>query len=303
MLKFRYAPILLCWATVAAAAAATAEKTCSAKASEKPLGGDALLMKDSTRSKRRASLVLNDESGQEGAAKYYGRHQAGRVLDHFMRWSDGAVESKQRRELMRELHVVTDPNLLLAETAVQSAARAASLLASAEYKQCQERAPPTRMWSLLDKTDSNGVEHVVLRSNNETKPKLQYIAVQHEQVIVADPPVACLMQQDPDLHADESDGGDQNLDLSDQLVRDCKKLFERTAMDLCKKELKLNILSASLQIIDGFEVNTEAEVEGQGGKKRHSPICLFEASGDHRDASLLQKSADPAETEDRKSVV
>jgi len=58
MLKFRYAPALLFGAAVAAAAAATAEKTCSAKLPEKPLGGAALLMKDSTRSKRR---VVNED--------------------------------------------------------------------------------------------------------------------------------------------------------------------------------------------------------------------------------------------------
>jgi hypothetical protein len=145
---------------------------------------------------------------------------------------------------------------------------------------------------------------MVLRSKDEAKPQLQYLALQHEQVIMADPPVNCLMHEDPDMDVKkDSDGGDEsNLALDDVMVKDCKKLFERTAMENCGKKMTLNVLSATLQIIDGFEVNVDAKVVGPGGTRHHSPKCLFETSTDHTDASLLQHG-DPTETDPTEGLV
>merc|ERR1719362_2780692 len=62
--------------------------------------------------------------------------------------------------------------------------------------------------------------------------------------------------------------------------------------------MKIRVLSATRQIIDGFEINMNAEVTGPSGKVTlHSPSCLFEVSSDHTDASLLQQQTDPAKTE------
>jgi len=273
------------------------EKTCPAKFQATARTGAALLTKDSTRSKRKDSLAASDDmQGRVKSNRFYGSHKAGRALDHFMRWSDGAVESKMLREILRELHVVTDRALLVEQSAEQHAARAGFLFASMERKQCHERSPPARLWSLLDRKEIDGIEHVVLRSDDDQGPRLQYLVVLHEQVIVADPPVACLVRKDPDLHVEDIGGGDSNLDLNDPMTKDCKQLFERTAMENCGKKFKLNVISATLQIIDGFEVNMDAEVVGQAGKRKHSLECLFETSTNHTDASLLQQQTDPAET-------
>merc|ERR1719245_2913990 len=69
---------------------------------------------------------------QEGMVTSHGSHQAGRVLDHFMRWTEGAVASKMRRKLFS----VTDTALVMEKSAEMSAAKAGSVLTSAERRQC-----------------------------------------------------------------------------------------------------------------------------------------------------------------------
>jgi len=279
---------------------AAADKTsCPAKAIDKPLAGAALVMKESALSKKRAAS-LEAEKQHEGTFRSYGTQRVGRALDYFMKWAHGSVESKLRRELLHELRVVTDLALLEKESLEQSAVRAASLFASAEQKKCGASSP-RRSWSLLEKTEVGGVEHFVLRSRGTAPQKFQYLAVQHEQVLVADPPVACMMQKPNDLHVDSgSDGGDEDLldPKTDELVKDCKKLFVRTAADICKKTMHIQVLKATRQIIDGLEINMEIKVTGSGGKTTyHSPQCLFETSSDHTDQSLLQKESDPADSD------
>jgi len=273
--------------------------SCPAKAIDKPLAGAALVMKESALSKKRAAS-LEAEKQHEGTFRSYGTQRVGRALDYFMKWAHGSVESKLRRELLHELRVVTDLALLEKESLEQSAVRAASLFASAEQKKCGASSP-RRSWSLLEKTEVGGVEHFVLRSRGTAPQKFQYLAVQHEQVLVADPPVACMMQKPNDLHVDSgSDGGDEDLldPKTDELVKDCKKLFVRTAADICKKTMHIQVLKATRQIIDGLEINMEIKVTGSGGKTTyHSPQCLFETSSDHTDQSLLQKESDPADSD------
>mmetsp|Transcript_31331 Transcript_31331/g.61523 ORF Transcript_31331/g.61523 Transcript_31331/m.61523 type:complete len:263 (+) Transcript_31331:157-945(+) len=109
--------------------------------------------------------------------------------------------------------------------------------------------------------------------------------------------IAHKSQKPVEIHPNDDAGGDISLDVDkDQLVKDCKKLIERTAADICKKAMTLKVFSATKQVIDGVEVNMEVEVTGPSGSKaRHSPSCLFETSSDHIDASLFQHHADPAE--------
>merc|ERR1719297_256231 len=63
-------------------------------------------------------------------------------------------------------------------------------------------------------------------------------------------------------------------------------------MDICGKQMTLTVTTATLQIIDGFEVNVDGEVVGPNGTRKHEPKCLFETSSDHTDASLMQQDAD-----------
>jgi len=274
--------------------AAAEKSSCPAKVNEKSLGGSALVMKESALSKQKGSLV--SEEGQESTLRSYGPYPAGRALEYFMKWSHGSVEGKVDRELLRHQHVVTDP-ALLEQDSEKSNVKAASLIAAAEQEQCGKSSLP-RSWALLEKTESRGVEHMVLRSEG-TASKLQYLAVQHDRILKADPPVACMIQQPADENQTNDGGGPELLDpATDPMVKDCKKLFVRTAADICKKRMRVKVMHATLEIIDGFKVNMEVELIGPLGKKtHHHPSCLFEKSLDHKDASLLQQDADPAETD------
>merc|ERR550532_1709068 len=111
-----------------------------------------------------------------------------------------------------------------------------------------------------------------------------------------------MLQKPDDLKVtdptDTADGGGEDLldPATDDMVKDCKKLFVRTANDLCAKQMEVTVLKATRQIIDGFEVNMDVEVTGPAGKTTyHSPSCLFETSLNHTDASLLE--SDPADTD------
>merc|ERR1719210_1840618 len=94
----------------------------------------------------------------------------------------------------------------------------------------------------------------------------------------------------PALKVDTNrDGGGETLldPETDPLVKDCKKLFQRTALDICGKEMHVHVIDASLQMIDGFDVKMSVKLTGPAGKVTyHHPSCLFETSLDHADASL-----------------
>merc|ERR1719410_456766 len=83
---------------------------------------------------------------------------------------------------------------------------------------------------------------------------------------------------------------------TDELVEDCKKLFERAAVDTCGKMLAVHVVKAVRQVIDGFAVKMVIEVSGASDRKRwlHAPTCWFEIPGNNQDASLMQMNMDPA---------
>jgi len=279
---------------------AQADKACPATAQDATLEGSALLMKQRALSKKKM-LLETEERNEKTLSHSYGPFQSGGgALKYFMKWAHGSVESKVRRELVRDLHVVTDPSLVEMEDSQQIALRAASLYAAAERDKCGNNATG-RAWSLLEKTESGGVEHLVLRSEGAQRQQIQYLAVQHGRVLVADPPVACLMQKPDELHiSTNSDGGVPDLldPETDELVKDCKKLFVRTAASNCQKAMDITVLRANRRVIDGFAVDMQVKVTGPSGKTtHHTPSCLFETSSDHTDASLLQQEADPADTD------
>jgi len=278
---------------------AAAEKTsCPAEVKDKAFTGAALVMKDRSMSKKQA---LKAEEQQEENLHLYGPHKVGRAMSYFMNWAQGAVQIRKNRELVQKIHTITDMALVEKTDLEKIGATAASLLATAERKKCGESSAD-RSWSLLETTESDGVQHFVLRSEGSEGQRLQYLAAQHEQVLWADPPVECMLQRrgTPDLEEDAgnaSDGGGDLLDVeTDSMVKDCKKLFTRTAEDICQKTMNITVLRATRQIIDGFEINMDVEVTGPAGKTTyHFPQCLFETSSDHTDASLVQSETDPAE--------
>jgi hypothetical protein len=248
----------------------------------------------------RNSLLAKRNHGPGPDDDTNGPHRARRALEYFMKWSHGSVEGKVQRELVRQQHVLTDP-ALLQQDSEQSAVRAASLIAAAEQARCGNTSL-RRSWSLLEKTESRGVEHMVLRSEGTAAPKIQYLAVQHEKILVADPPVACMIQKSGTIDTNNThrDGGGRELldPKTDELVKDCKKLLVRTAADICNKTMEVKVLTAIRQIIDGFLVNMEVELTGPLGRTtHHHPSCLFEKSLNHTDASLLQQEADPADAD------
>merc|ERR1719210_537992 len=217
-----------------------------------------------------------------------------------MNWARGSIESKVRREqLVSDVGMVKVPKMMETRDSQHTTLWAAALFAAAVQQRCGEGVPD-QSWSLLEMSEAGGVEHLALRSEGTGRQTIQYLAVRHGRVLVADPPVACLMQK-PNLtvNADTDQGALDLLDPeTDDMVKDCKKLFMRTAADICKKTMEITVLRATLKVIDGFRVDMEVQVKGQGGKTtHHTPSCLFEISSDHTDASLLQQEGDPADTD------
>jgi len=288
---------MLMIAVVLMVTGAAGEAACPAKAKDPSLEGAALLM---TRKVRSATKLVQDaEERNEQALSSYGPFRSSGALKYFMKWARGSVESKVRRELVSDLHVVTDSKLLQTEGSQHISMRAASLFAAAVREQCGESIR-NQSWSLLEMTESGGVEHLVLRSEGTAKQKIQYLAVRHGRVLVADPPVTCLMQKRDLTSSADSDGADPDLldPETDEAVKDCKKLFIRTAAANCNKTMEVRVIHATREVIDGFRVDMEVEVTGPSGKTtHHTPSCLFETSSDRTDASLLQQEADPADTD------
>jgi len=253
-------------------------------------------MTGSSLKKQKSSLESHELHEQTSTS--YGPYKSGQALTYFMKWAHGSIEKKMRREVLQHLKVVTDTALVEKESQKQTALRAAALLEAAEVDKCGQSF--RRSWSLLEQRESRGVEHLVLRSN-ASAPKLQFLALQHGKIMAADPPLVCLIEQPGVATRDtSSDGGGGDLldPKTDPLVQDCKKLLLRTVEDRCKKTFQIKVIQATRQVIDGFEVNMDVELTGPLGKTTsHHPSCLFEKSLDHKDASLLQKTADPAATD------
>jgi len=276
---------------------AAGKAACPAKA-EPSLEGTALLMK----SRDLSSVRLAQEAveGEKQTFNSYSPYRSKGALHYFMNWARGSIESKVRREqLVSDVGMVKVPKMLETRDSQHTTLWAAALFDAAVQQRCGESVPG-QSWSLLEMSEDGGVEHLALRSEGTARQTIQYLAVRHGRVLVADPPVACLTQK-PNLtvKADTDQGALDLLDPeTDDMVKDCKKLFMRTAADICKKTMEITVLKATLEVIDGFRVDMEVQVKGQGGKTtHHTPSCLFEISSDHTDASLLQQEGDPAVTD------
>lgn len=173
---------------------------------------------------------------------------------------------------------------------------------------CAKTLSVSQEWSLIDHDVSDGIDHMLFKTaGNGVAGKLQYVSKRKDHILATDPPLNCVAELE--LSEDEvSDavpwrkrdiGGRVLLHpQEDKMVKDCIKLFERTAQDVCKKKMTITrVLGADMLIVDGLEVDMDLEMTGPAGKTtHHTPSCVFEVPFSE-DASLLEKLADPAETD------
>jgi len=235
------------------------------------------------------------------------------ALYYFKQWHSGKVANALSIPTIEEQSDKVVKATLVEDNSAQGAF---SLLAAYRRQRCPHmRSTGTSDgWMLHDSASGDdGVRHVLLK----TPKGLQYIASHNGHVLAADPP-ACprrgqsLLEQqnllanaEPHLSDDDSAGAPELLDVeSDMMVRDCRKLFHRTAEEKCSHDIKIKVLSATMEIIDGIAVEMVVRVNGTDGtKKLHEVKCEFETSGDHKDADLLQRADNrdvPDETEEEK---
>jgi len=80
---------------------------------------------------------------------------------------------------------------------------------------------------------------------------------------------------------------------SDQLVKDCAKLFHRTAKDMCGKDFDMVTKAAVEKVIDGLAVEMSVVVDKS---MYHDIACEFEVSAENEDAKLVQRGP-PVKTE------
>jgi len=242
--------------------------------------------------KKRQRSVAAEQLEERVTYKYQPKI-ARRALEYFHQWS------KHSLVLPDEIMGVVTPAL------TQEDGQLLQELTSMLVKNygCSEEMIAVQDWKLMERKSSNGVDHLVFKITQGGR--LQYIAKKGNHILAADPPVNCnaeLLQQPSEVTY--SDGGfyytgkEELLQPeNDPLVNDCKELFTRTAEDICKKTMDVEVKSASLKVVDGFEVKMMVDVTGPAGKKTlHSPACFFEVDPNAKDASLLQYLVDPAET-------
>jgi len=238
---------------------------------------------------KRSMRTLVTGQREETAVHEYRSRRARRAMAYFREWSKGFISSRK-----------PTPALIQQKGSVM----ATLMHALVKQKGCSRTTLAAQHWTLIDHEETDGVDHLIFSTVNTTS-RLQYLATNVNRIIVADPPLECVSEIQrkgpaPKEEINEISGGGTELlhPENDQIVKDCKKLFERTAKDVCKKELQLRVLRADRQIIDGVEVNMDVEVMGPAGKTtRHAPSCFFELFPDAKDASLLQSLEDPADTD------
>lgn len=238
----------------------------------------------------------------------YGPLRAPPALKYFRHWARGKVASGISRELVVEAHVRTDEALVQLETAMTATA-ADALLSRFRKHNCPEtEGRSVATWAVHDRDeDAEGVQHAVLRSREGV---IQYLATRRGRVLAADPPAcrgpsllakkaaskAAGKDKEKGMNATEPEvkvsGEPKPLDKeSDPLVKDCEKLFHRTAKDVCHKDFKMEVLSAVVVVIDGLATQLFVKLTGPNGTETlHEPRCLFQVSTNHTDATLLQLS-------------
>jgi hypothetical protein len=208
---------------------------------------------------------------------YVGQHKVSSALFYFKHWAKGKVAQR--------LSAKTLPNenatVALVEDAgafTATATRMAQLLQAHRTLVCAPHAAHSSdvgQWAVFDShTDEEKVQHVLLRSPNG---RFQYVAEQRGSVLAADPP-ACphrfpaFLQADPgsfeyESELDPPNGAPSSLALNDPAVKDCVSLLKRVAMENCKKKFRVEVIAATLNIVDGIDVHASVMLTGPKGKK------------------------------------
>jgi C1A family cysteine protease len=171
---------------------------------------------------------------------------------------------------------------------------------------------PERTWSLHSAAyDADGVQHAVLQ--HKDGGQWQYVAIVGDRLLVADPPL-CAARGEPRAAAWKlaRHGGGRRLPAlespeiaeeevtmnsafgipdeayqmlnsrDDEALMDCAHMFSRTAQDDCQKKYELQIHSATIEVVDGFEVKMFATVKDiqTGDQASHSILCFFDVPRD-----------------------
>lgn len=240
-------------------------------------------------SKRSWRTDTADKSEEIHISKFKPR-TARRTMTYFQDWNAGLTWKN-----------LDPPKSLL----VQGERKLVNAVMSALVQQhpCLEQTLIKQNWTLLDRDVSDGVGHLLFKTGG-TASKLQYIASRRNRVLTADPPMECGSEQQLEGQKRGIIGAATDIlhPQDDKMVKDCKQLFEETAKDICNKKMKVKVLRADRQVIDGVQVNMDVEVTGLAGKTtHHSPSCFFEFEGSAKDASLLESLVDLSDADPNES--
>merc|ERR1719311_1039358 len=246
----------------------------------------------------------------------YTAFKARPAMSYFRWWSDGMVAQNVKRDLL-----IVHPGIGLLEqrraTATLVESEAVSLLAQHRQADCPEaaRLAERHQWNLHDFAEDTkaATNHAVLRSHLGV---LQYVALRNGRVVTADPP-ACetvallqapeLLQRQTPPAVNDTGGAPQILDVkNDPLVKDCENLFHRTATKVCKKDFEMEVLSAVVEVINGFIVEMTVVLTSEAGKESlHYPKCAFQTTNPNdpaqEDSSLVESIAEGEQTPEEKA--
>ena len=213
------------------------------------------------------SSVKMREVEEESLNNFYMPKQSGvrKALAYFRHWSQGKVKSMLSSRL-------DPPPALLGEEAM-SVASVMDILNAQRSKSCPfVLRGDSKNWKMHEsQVDEDNVQHTVLQS---VDGELQYVAMIGGDLLVADP-AACLSKNlamiqesngTQDGHDTNAGGESGILEVdSDPMVQDCSKLFHRTAKEKCGKDYNLTVITATVKVIDGFEVRMAAQLLSTNG--------------------------------------
>ncbi|CAE8741694.1 unnamed protein product, partial [Polarella glacialis] len=229
--------------------------------------------------------------------------RVGSALDYFQWWAAGKVDHKLARSL-------GSLNLEEGELALSEFQTESEMSTEAMKKILVDHRGPCpdseEFYVHQAVRGKKGVQHAVMRTPGGI---LQYLAVQDGRILTADPefcpcprrPAMIQGDLDPEVDTESGEGEEELLDVrTDPMVKDCVALFHQTAQEKCHKDFHITVVSATVEIIDGFRVTAKIEVTGPSGKvTRHDPECDFEIPRTP-DATLLQNQQGTAPLEEQK---
>jgi cathepsin B len=266
-----------------------------------------------------ASPIGHHNFDEKSKQYLYGPYRHPRpVIEYFKKWAEGSVTNHIARIVPQQKE---GEGLSLAQSDAMSAEQATASLKSTQEEQCPEQAQAdAQKYTVLtaEAADAKGIRHTLLKRQDG---QIQYLAAHTSEdgivrALVGDPPI-CLedsvfMEVEPHSFQNstaglERSGAPQFAKLDDEVVKDCKKLFLRTALDVCHKEFTIDVKQATVSVTGGTSVKMVATLTGPSGKiTHHTPECDFVKDKEHDDAKLLQQPdvalSDPTEQEKKGDV-